>query len=142
MIFSSAALALEWAETILSIREGGRSNAGMMEQLGGGAGKDYAVLDAIEIRAAAERACQGSLPCPLTRQDCLFLWLVFESCDSHCPLSDHQADRIRECASLFEDILVAKGFMEQATRMYAQNRGVGRGRRAGNASGRGDGRNG
>ena len=40
MKFSSAALALEWAEEILSIREGGRSNAAMMEQIGGGAGKD------------------------------------------------------------------------------------------------------
>ena len=112
MKFSSAALALEWAEEILSIREGGRSNAAMMEQIGGGAGKDYAILDAIEIRTAAKRACWCSLPCPIVRNSCLFHWLLPDPCMEYPEMSHAQEDRIRECVAVFEGFLATKGFME------------------------------
>ena len=63
MKHSSPATALEWAEEILTIREGGRSNAAMMEMLGnGGISLDYSLLDAIEIRGASVRACKGGHP--------------------------------------------------------------------------------
>ena len=111
--FSSPALALEWAETILSIREGGRSNAAMMEMLGnGGLPRDYALLDAIEIRAAAKKACGEGHPCSVSRVDCLFRWFVFEECGKHTGLSDSQRAKVRECAGTFEAKLRAKGFLE------------------------------
>ena len=138
MIFASAALALEWAETILSIREGGRSNAAMMEQLSGGAGKDYAVLDAIEIRDAAKRACWCSLPCPLTRRSCLFHWLLPDPCIEYPQLSRAQEDRIMECVVVFEGFLAEKNFMERIIRTHAGIRGKGRGRVDDSGTDRGD----
>ena len=112
--FSSPELALEWAETILSIREGGRSNAAMMEMLGnGGACKDYALLDAIEIRNAAIEACKGGHPCPHHRPRCLFHWYLPDPTIEYPVMSWAQEDRIRECCATFRDLLQDKQFLER-----------------------------
>jgi hypothetical protein len=114
LIFSCAALALEWAETIISIHEGGRSNSAMMEALGsGGISKDYARLDAYQIRKESEKACKWGHPCPINRYECLFLWLVVEECDKHTELSTSQADRVRDCEAEFERLLKDKGYLEK-----------------------------
>lgn len=114
-IFPSTFAALEWAETVYSIREGGRSNAAMMEQLGnGGVPKDYDILDAIEIRAAAKRACWLGLPCPIMRMSCLFHWHLPDPSVQYPRLSDSHEQRIIDCDAMFEFLLRAKGFMERS----------------------------
>jgi len=111
--FSSAALALEWAETILSIREGGRSNAAALEQLSnGGVGKDYAVLDAVEIRHAAKMACIGGWPCPYIRHKCMFHWHLPDPLVEYPPMPWAQECRIIDCSARFSDLLRKKGFLE------------------------------
>jgi len=111
--FKSTKEALDWAETIISIREGGRSNAAMMELLGnGGTPKDYQILDAIEIRSASRLACWDSLPCPDQRPRCLFHWHLPDPCVEHPRLSDAQVDRICACDGRFASILRRKGFLE------------------------------
>ena len=113
MKFSSPALALEWAETILSIREGGRSNSAFLEQLdGNGAGKDYAVLDALEIRHAARQSCVNGWPCPYIRHECMFNWHVPDPCVEYPPMSWSQEQRVMACSTVFAAKLRAKGFLE------------------------------
>jgi hypothetical protein len=113
MKFSSPALALEWAETILSIREGGRSNAAFMEHLdNGGICLDYAVLDALEIRHAARQSCVSGWPCPYIRHECLFNWLVPDPCVEYPRMSYAQEQRVMACATTFAERLRKKGFLE------------------------------
>lgn len=111
MKFDGPAQALEWAETILSIREGGRSNAAMMEMLGGGACKDYAILDAIEIRNAAILSCKAGCPCPYRRPRCLFHWYLPDPCIEYPVMSWAQEDRVRDCCSTFRELLEKKHFL-------------------------------
>jgi hypothetical protein len=111
--FSSAAEAIIWAETILSIREGGRSNMAMLEFLGnGGLPKDYAVLDAIEIRSAARKACWLGLPCPQFRHNCLFAWYWPDPTIVRQEPSSSQIRAFEDCASTFHYLLQKKGFLE------------------------------
>lgn len=112
--FSSAAFALEWAETILSIREGGRSNCSMMEMLGnGGIPKDYDLLDAIEIRNASIRACKEGNPCAHHRFRCLFNWYLPDPTIEYPCMSMAQEDKVRDCCATFHDMLQEKGFLER-----------------------------
>ena len=112
--FASAALALEWAETVLAILEGGRSNGAMMEQLGGGGlSKSYAILDAIEIRHASREACRSGWPCPYLRDKCLFHWHLPDPCIEYPPMSYSQECRVKDCAGTFEARLRAKNYLER-----------------------------
>ena len=114
MKFSSAAAAFEWAEEILSIREGGRSNAAMMEMLGNsGIPKDYNLLDAIEIRNAAFRACKAGHPCPHERFRCLFNWYLPDPTVEYPVMSMAQEDRIWDCCGTFRTLLEKKHFLEK-----------------------------
>lgn len=111
--FSCAAEAIIWAETILSIREGGRSNMAMLEFLGnGGLPKDYHVLDAVEIRYAARKACRLGQPCPQLRQSCLFAWYWPDPLCVHPEPSSSQKRVFEDCADTFHDLLQEKGFIE------------------------------
>lgn len=113
MKFLSAFSALAWAEEVWSIREGGRTTY-REEFSDGNVGlpKDFALLDAIEIRCAAKRACWNGLPCPITRQGCLFHWLLPDPCIVYPEMSQAQIDRIKDCVAMFEELLRKKGFME------------------------------
>ena len=114
MKHSSPATALEWAEEILTIREGGRSNAAMMEMLGnGGISLDYSLLDAIEIRGASVRACKGGHPCPYQRPRCLFHWYLPDPKIEYPVMSEAQENRIRECCLEFHEMLYNKQLVEE-----------------------------
>lgn len=112
--FVSVFEAFQWAETILSVREGGRSNAAMMEMLwNGGIPKDYDLLDAIEIRNAAFRACKAGHPCPCERVRCLFHWHLPDPLIEYPRMSQDQERRIMECDAKFKVLLQEKGFLER-----------------------------
>ena len=112
--FASAFEAFQWAETILSIREGGRSNAAMMEMLGnGGIPKDYDLCDAIDIRNAAFRACKAGHPCPCQRIRCLFHWYLPDPLIEYPRMSNAQEQRVMDCCVTFKEMLQKKGFLER-----------------------------
>jgi hypothetical protein len=109
--FHSAEEALDWAEKILSVVEGGRTNL-ISDWGGGGQGKNYAILDAIEIRSAAEAACRHGWPCPYLRHKCLFNFLLPDPLVKQEPISYAQETRILACNVRFDAILRKKGFIE------------------------------
>ena len=109
--FPSTAAAAEWAMELLSIHSGGRSNAGGSGAGGGSIGKDYARLDAIQIRNAADEACRCGLQCIHPRSDCLFHWHVPDPLIKHLPMSLGQEQLIQRCDATFREILWRKGFL-------------------------------
>ena len=109
--FSSTADALEWAMGILLARSEGKSNT-IGIGAGGGIGKDYAQLDAIEIKTAADEACRCELQCIHPRPDCLFQWHVPDPIVRCQPMSLGQEKLIQRCDAVFRKILQHKGFME------------------------------
>jgi hypothetical protein len=111
--FETAADAYRWAEEIITIRQGGRSNAAMMELIGsGGIQKDYAFLDAITIRTLASKACVSGCPCPQFDYFCLFDWYLPNPAIMQIKLSEVQIQRIEKCAEVFTELLQKKGFMD------------------------------
>ena len=112
MKFASAFLALEWAETIISIREGGRSNAAMLEMLdNGGVSKEYAILDAYQIRIESERACLAGMPCPYMRRRCLFDAYLPDPLVQQDELSKSEVTRQEDCKEEFDRRLREKGYL-------------------------------
>lgn len=112
MKFSSAELALDWAEKVWAIRLEGRTT--FREEFGGvgGAPKDYTILDAIQIRGLATRACRIGHPCPYARYQCLQMELVPDPCAFVPELPSSQKDRINNCVKEFARLLREKGFLE------------------------------
>lgn len=110
--FSNATDALDWAEKILSIAEGGRSNMTILEGFGNGNGKNYAILDAIEIRHCAKQSCINGWPCPYLRDSCLYHKLIPDPCIEYPPMSWAQEQRIMACEGRFIELLRKKKFIE------------------------------
>ena len=114
MRFATAFLALEWAETIISIREGGRSNAAMLELLGtGGVCKDYALLDAYQIRKESEKACRAGMPCPYRQDQCLFNVYLPDPTIQYPEPSESERKRQEDCMEEFARLLKIKGFLSE-----------------------------
>ena len=113
MKFSSPELALDWAEKVWSIREGGRTT--FREEFGGASGvpKDYMILDAIQIRGLATRACRIGHPCPYARYQCLQAELVPDPCVFIPELPSSHNARIENCVKEFTRLLQGKGFMDK-----------------------------
>jgi hypothetical protein len=112
MKFSSAELALDWAEKVWSMRLGGRTT--FREEFGGESGvpKDYMILDAIQIRGLATRACRWGHPCPYAVYQCLQAELVPDPLVFRAELPKTHKDRIDDCVAEFTRLLRGKGFLE------------------------------
>ena len=110
--FATAADALDWAEGILSVAEGGRSSIAALERAGGSNGKNYAILDAIEIRHAAKEACIKGWPCPYLRDKCIYHKLVPDPCIEYPPMPWTQEQRVMTCEGRFIVLLRGKKYLE------------------------------
>ena len=110
MKFSSASEALDWAEKVWSIREGGRTTY-REQYYEGGVPKDYSILDAITIRALADRACIWGTPCPFIRWHCLQVKLVPDPLVREEDIPRSQEDRINDCEGEFVRLLKMKGYL-------------------------------
>lgn len=112
MKFHSAAEAFIWAETVISIREGGKTSIAFKEFLGAsGICLDYMILDAIQIRKESEEACRRNLPCPYRQPRCLFNAYMPDPLVQTAELSESELKRQDDCKAEFERLLAIKGFL-------------------------------
>lgn len=115
MKFSSAENALNWAETEISVREGGKTSC--REEYNQGNGfvipKDYNILDAYQIRKESEKACKAGHPCPYQRYRCLFEVYLPDPLIQYPEPSESERLRQDDCKAEFERLLKIKGYLEK-----------------------------